>query len=394
MRTYNTIKNQMHKGLQKGFAITLLLFPLAFLPSAANASWFGDNFTDSSDGYLDMSQWLASKHGFLPVPIIITEPAIGNGGGIALTYFHGQFTAKQASNGITRRIPPSISSIAGGKTTNGTYFIGGGHLGIWQEDNIRYTGFAGNASINLEYSGLGDHEFEQSPLSFNLNSLFLLQKLMFRVKESNFFLGGQYFLMDSESKFEIHIDKLPGFPEFESSSKAAALGFLASYDSRDNIFYPQQGTVAEFKGMAYDPAFGGEEDFNSYRAKLINFSKPHPRLILGLRVDANAISGDAPFYYYPFINMRGIPAMRYQGKKTLLGEAELNWLYSARWNFQIFGGAGKAYNDYRDSDTVQTVGTGLRYNLASKLGLHLGFDVVSGPEENAFYIQIGSGLMR
>ena len=34
-------------------------------------------FTDPEDGALDASEWLLEKKGFLPVPTIITEPAVG-----------------------------------------------------------------------------------------------------------------------------------------------------------------------------------------------------------------------------------------------------------------------------------------------------------------------------
>ena len=37
-------------------------------------------FTDPEDGAFDASEWLLDRRGLLPVPIIITEPAIGYGG--------------------------------------------------------------------------------------------------------------------------------------------------------------------------------------------------------------------------------------------------------------------------------------------------------------------------
>ena len=36
-----------------------------------------DNLIDPQDGMMDASDYLASARGFLPVPIIITEPAVG-----------------------------------------------------------------------------------------------------------------------------------------------------------------------------------------------------------------------------------------------------------------------------------------------------------------------------
>ncbi|MEH6471882.1 MAG: hypothetical protein V7752_11575 [Halopseudomonas sp.] len=47
-----------------------------------------DQLIDPKDGLFDTRQFLASKSGFLPVPIIITEPAVGYGAGTALAFFH------------------------------------------------------------------------------------------------------------------------------------------------------------------------------------------------------------------------------------------------------------------------------------------------------------------
>jgi hypothetical protein len=47
-----------------------------------------DNFIDPQDGYLDLSKHLMEKQGILPMPILITEPAVGYGGGLAAAYLH------------------------------------------------------------------------------------------------------------------------------------------------------------------------------------------------------------------------------------------------------------------------------------------------------------------
>jgi hemolysin activation/secretion protein len=114
--------------------------------------------------------------------------------------------------------------------------------------------------------------------------------------------------------------------------------------------------------------------------------------VLGLRADAEVIKGDAPFYSYPFVDMRGIKAMQYQGEKTLLGEVELRWAFTPRWSVVGFGGAGKAYNSGQkgNSDIVYSKGFGIRYLIASKLGLQTGIDIAKGPDDTAIYIQFGS----
>ena len=40
-------------------------------------------FFDPKDGQLDLSYFLEDPRGFLPIPIVVTEPAVGYGGGFA-----------------------------------------------------------------------------------------------------------------------------------------------------------------------------------------------------------------------------------------------------------------------------------------------------------------------
>lgn len=71
-------------------------------------------FTEEGD--LDMSNYLSQAYGFLPVPIIITEPAIGYGGGAAIVYLHDKFIGRKGASG--RNIPPSMSGIILAGTEN------------------------------------------------------------------------------------------------------------------------------------------------------------------------------------------------------------------------------------------------------------------------------------
>ena len=64
----------------------VLGFALVALPVQAGSFW--SELFDPKDGQFDVSQMLAKDLGFLPVPILITEPAIGFGGGLAAVFFH------------------------------------------------------------------------------------------------------------------------------------------------------------------------------------------------------------------------------------------------------------------------------------------------------------------
>lgn len=67
--------------------VLVFCFAGLFAPEIG-ASWFAENMIDPEDGKMDISNYLSGKTGFFPVPIIITEPAMGFGLGAAVAYFH------------------------------------------------------------------------------------------------------------------------------------------------------------------------------------------------------------------------------------------------------------------------------------------------------------------
>ena len=89
--------------------------------------------------------------------------------------------------------------------------------------------------------------------------------------------------------------------------------------------------------------------------------------------------------------------MRYQGEETAQIEAELRWQFWKRFSLVGFVGGGAAWNDFERLENTQSVvagGTGFRYEIARKFGIHMGVDLAFGPDNTAVYIQVGSAWMR
>ncbi|NTW26467.1 MAG: hypothetical protein HGA37_17345, partial [Lentimicrobium sp.] len=120
-------------------------------------------FRDSLDRAFDISNFLLNKRGFLIVPTIITEPAVGYGAAGAAVYFHSSYSAKKG--------PPSMSGILGGGTQNGTWLAGAFHIGYWKRDRIRYMGAIARTYANLGFYGSGNiNIFEDQPVNLNLDA--------------------------------------------------------------------------------------------------------------------------------------------------------------------------------------------------------------------------------
>jgi len=379
--------------------VLLLLYMLLAAFNASAASMM-DGFIDPQDGMFDVSHWLAEKKGFFPVPIIITEPAVGVGAGVALVFLHDPLSGRvpdgetfdpKSKDAEGKLIPPSISAVFGMYTENETWIAGGAHMGIWKNDNVRYTGAVVTGSINMKFYGLG--LTKDKGIDFNIDPTVLYQDFKFRLNGSGFFAGISYLLAETNSKFDLSaID--PGFA-INSKSRDAAAIFSLRYDSRDTIFTPNSGFNSAVEAWVFRDAIGGDSEFEKYVAKLIYFTPVAETLVLGLRVNLETVEGkpfiEVPFHQFPFVYLRGIPMMRYQGETVGVAEVELRWNFTPRWSVVGFGGAGR-YHDIRGVEpyeNVYTKGAGIRYFMARRFGLHVGFDVAKGPEDTAFYMQVG-----
>ena len=377
----------------KYVGILLVVF-LTVIP--ASGSSFFSQFIDPKDGNLDASNYLAGRTGFLPIPIIISDPAVGYGGGLAVAFFHESKDEpqKKVDEDGMLSLPPSVSFLVGAGTENGSWFGAGGHVGSWKNDSIRYTGAAGYADFNLKFYGIDPDRppSDDNGLEFNIEGFLLLQELTFRIKESNFFLGGRYAYFNSKTNSDI-LDGIPGIPNDGLDDATGGLGLIINYDSRDNIISPSDGHLAKLHTMFYNEAFGGDYDYTKIKASSYSYWPILKNIVLGVRLEGDFIDGDAPFYDVPYINMRGIPALRYQGESVIVTELDARWDITYRWSLVGFGGSGwtaENIGDLGDESAKLAGGGGFRYLIARRLGLRVGLDVAVGPEDTVLYMGIGS----
>ena len=211
----------------------------------------------------------AGGAGIVPIPIFVTEPAIGYGLGAAVGYFHPRKNEAgsepvsispalttgtppdQATEDGQKR-PPTITGVAAAYTEKGTWGVGVGHSASWRDDRIRYKGAL--AYVNVEST----FYFEDIPFNFSLKGGILYQDIKFRLGSSNFMLGGMLSYLNMETRFNPD-DDVPIDP---TDSKLADSGLAAQavWDTRDNTMTPDRGQLFELQAWRYDEALAG--DFN------------------------------------------------------------------------------------------------------------------------------------
>ena len=346
---------------------------------------------DPVDGAFDVSGFLDTAYGFVPIAMPITEPAVGYGAGIGLVFID---KPKSESGEFAR---PNISAVGGFGTENGTKGGFAVDSRYWLDGKLQTLVGGISASVNLDYYGQAESgPLREHPLRYNLKPKGggLIAKT--QLGQSRYFAGLGYGFAKVDVSFTAP-PSTPGLPSFDRQTNIAALMPSIAYDTRDNIFTPTSGWFAEASATLASDSIGSDHDFQKLNLLTIYYATLQEKLTLGMRLDAKTTSGDVPFYLLPSITLRGVPALSYLGDDMAQFEAELRWQCWGRWSAVGFGGVGAVWSDSgasRREKTVGTIGAGVRYEIARKYGLHMGLDVAFGPDDPAIYIQFGSAWMR
>ena len=186
----------------------------------------------------------------LPIPIFITEPAIGEGLGVAIALFHpvksgsGSKPLATTPTSISQmetdqEAPPVVSGVFGAYTNNETWAAGVGHMNNWREDHIRYTGLLASARINSKFYLLS------LPLKFTLDGSYIFQDIKFRVKDSPFFLGMSFAYLEADNEFSLDLPEDSPSQFLTADIRDVGLAVSGSYDSRDNTMNPSKGQLVD-----------------------------------------------------------------------------------------------------------------------------------------------------
>lgn len=163
-------------------------------------------FIDPQDGQLDLSEWLLDRKGFLPVPIIITEPAVGYGAGVALVFISGTIgnAIEKAKAEGGHLVPPDIWAVAGFATENGTRGVAIGGQFTFQDDRWRYRGGVGDFRVNLDFYGIGGRlPIPVASIGYTLQGFGSFQQGMYRLGKGDTFVGARWIYTDLSTSLDV-----------------------------------------------------------------------------------------------------------------------------------------------------------------------------------------------
>lgn len=353
------------------------------------------SFKDSLDHRIDLSDWIITAKGFIPIVALISEPALGGFGGALVPVFikpNSPYIDTINGQVVKTKVKPNMYAAGAAYTANETWLIMAGATGTIKKIRTNYRLFGGYTSINMEFYKkiLDDEELK---FEFNIQSIPIMFQFTKQLFKSHWSTGINYTFM--QNKISTPNTDFHNIKEIKSIISKAAL--VVDYDNRDNFFTPNKGFRSNTSISTSANYIGSDYDFNSLSTSAFLYHPISPNLIAGFRAEYQQIWGKPPFYLNPFVNMRGIPMMRYQGKLTSLIETEWRWDFTKRHSVIAFGGLAKAKTEektFMESPLLYAAGTGWRYLIARKLNLRMGLDIAHGPEQWAYYVVFGTSWVR
>ena len=282
--------------------------------------------------------------------------------------------------------PPTVTGVFGAYTSNDTAIAGIGHMNTFKDDHIRFTAAGAIADINSTFY------ISDQPFKFNLEGALLYQDTRFRIRDSRWFWGIAASYLDASTAFQVELPEDPPLDFFRTDLTNAGLAGELAWDTRDNTSMPNKGKLLNLAAWRYDDAIGGDYDYWDARLKLLSFHQLHEKFVLGWRLEYSSISGQAPFFAVPFVKLRGIPALRYQGERVRRGRDRGTLQLLSQMGHDRFPGQGLGTSDVPIIDTEQSIysfGLGGRYKIFDAQNIWVGIDIAKGPEDFAWYIQVG-----
>jgi hypothetical protein len=349
-------------------------------------------FVDPTDGWLDVSGFLDTAYGFVPIAKPITEPAVGDGLAGGLVFIDRN--PPSAAGGWDR---PNLAMVGGFGTENDSKGGFAAHSGSWYEGRLETVVGIVDATLNLDFHGIGaDSGFNDNPVRYRLEPLAALLEARYRIGTTRYLAGLRYLYSDAQVSFAG--DEVPAEVDTrEFNSKISGFEPAVTFDTRDNVFTPMRGNLAKIGVGIYDEAFGSSADYQNLSLTLLDFRSLGSGLTLGTNLSGSFSFGDVPFYVRPFVRLRGVEALRYAGGHAAQVECEVRWQCWGRFSVVGFAGAGVAWTNAEHFERKQEVisgGAGFRYELARSHKLHAGIDVAFGPDEPVWYVIFGGAWFR
>ena len=176
------------------------------------------------------------------------------------------------------------------------------------------------------------------------------------------------------------------------AGSVSGVGFSWTWDTRDQIFYPQKGGYNRLSGMYYTSDLGSDYDFNRYELDLRRYIGLQNGRVLAIQTIAQAAFNETPFYELPALGgqrtMRGYYEGRFRDRLYLAAQVEYRMHLWWKIGAVGFVGAGDVTHEiggFTVRDFKISSGAGLRVLFNEAEHVNLRVDLGFGRNTNGLY---------
>ena len=268
---------------------------------------------------------------------------------------------------------------------------------VFYDRNKYYVyGEAGYYKYTYNFYGVGQREVP--PENYGVNYPRIRLNVLRRIRPGLYAgLRGEYenyAITRVESDGLLATGTVPG----GAGGRMAGAGLGLFYDTRDVVFYPTKGVVADLTYLGHSRAIGSDFRYNRYVVDVSSYHKVHRRAIVALNYVVSITGGVAPFSALSLVGsgkrLRGYYEGRYRDNNLALLQAEARFGVWKRLSAVVFGGVGLLGNNqrlFRADDPKTAYGAGLRVRINND-GLNIRVDYGIGKQSTGLYLTLGEAF--
>lgn len=181
--------------------------------------------------------------------------------------------------------------------------------------------------------------------------------------------------------------------------RVSGVGIQFNYDSRDLLFFPRKGWVAETFLYVESRATGSQFQYQRFSADVTRYFPIGKESVIAINGVAVLSLGDVPFHQMPVIGgtkrLRGYFEGKYRDENMLILQSEWRFPVYKRFGGVVFGGVGEVTDKplaWRFSNVRYNFGGGLRFTLDKAQHINIRADYGIGYRSQGFYLTFGEAF--
>jgi len=201
----------------------------------------------------------------------------------------------------------------------------------------------------------------------------------------------EYTRVEQKDNPYLQTDTLTGI----SGGAVAGMGLVWVWDTRDQVFFPNNGGFTQAKVLFYAKDLGSDFTYSWFEVNARRYLAFQPDHVIAVQIFLQAVGGVPPFFKYPALGgpkmMRGYFEGRYRDRSYFAGQAEYRQYFWWRLGFVAFAGIGDVVDDLTrltGKDLKFSYGAGLRFLFNKEQKINLRIDAGFGKDTNGIYFGI------